>query len=103
MRTKGKGGRGKVVERGKALKNREKKKKKGSWGGGTTQHTKFIMFMINQLRNQINRNIHYTPLLLANYNPNKFRYLFSSVQLYCGYFSVGTNKSFILPPFDQHY
>ena len=33
MRTKGKGGRGKVVERGKALKNREKKKKKGSWGG----------------------------------------------------------------------
>ena len=42
---KGKGGKGEVVDRGKVLKNRQEKKKKGSWGGGTTQHTKFIMFM----------------------------------------------------------
>ena len=29
----GKGGKGRVVDRGKVLKNRQEKKKKGSWGG----------------------------------------------------------------------
>ena len=44
MKAKRGGGEGKGIDRGKGIEGREEKK--GSQGGGTTQHTKFIMVYV---------------------------------------------------------